>query len=376
MSVYGLDMLTLWLAAGLWLSSLRAALDHPLPVPPRPVADVAAAAAEGTPVPSPADLLSLPDEELARRVEADPASLGSLSIGAVGGGILVNPVPLPPEPGWTLIDPKGAFATSETVAFIRNAVGTVHELFSGTPAIGIGDISFQEGGRMKRHETHQSGRDVDFGFYYKAGPRTELAAGTEGNLDLPRNWALVRALLVRTDIETILLDFRIQRLLYTYALKIGEDKDWLGRVFQFVKGDPKAYIVHVAGHRTHYHVRFYNLTAQELGRRVRPMLVKLNKIKPPVYSVPHVIRNGETLGGIAARYGSSVRAIQQFNGLAGSLIRAGRTLRIPLKGVSAPLEGPLVVPPRPLPPSTPESLSAVSWNLAPGLSGEVIRNES
>ena len=365
-------MLTLWLAAGLWLSSLRAVLDHPSAVPVRPAAGVvdaapaASAASEGGAAPSsPTDLLALSDEDLASRAEADPASLGSLSIGSAGSGILVNPVSLPPEPGWKLMDPNGAFATSETSAFIRTAVGTVRELFPDTPAIAIWDISFREGGRMKIHATHQSGRDVDFGFYYKTGPRTDLAGGGQTNLDLPRNWALVRALLVRTDLETILLDLRIQRLLYAYALKIGEDKDWLGRVFQCVKGDPKAYIVHVPGHLTHYHVRFFNRTAQELGRRVQPLLVRLNKIKPPVYSIPHLIRNGETLGHIAARYGSSVRAIQQFNGLAGTLIRAGRTLRVPLKGVSAPPQEPVVVPPRPLPPSTPDSLSAVTWNPPP-----------
>ncbi|MEK6629150.1 MAG: hypothetical protein AABY89_00280, partial [Acidobacteriota bacterium] len=59
------------------------------------------------------------------------------------------------------------------------------------------------------------------------------APGTAANLDLPRNWALVRALITCTDVETILLDTRIQRLLYKYARSISEDKDWLDRVFQF-----------------------------------------------------------------------------------------------------------------------------------------------
>lgn len=373
MSAYGRIMLTLWLAAGIWLGFARAALDLVPPAGVQAPEGTAVAAGEGPPAASPADLLALPDEELLRRIQADSASLGSLSIGAPGGGILVNPVPLTSEPGWTLIDPNGAFSTSETAAFIRTAIGTVHELFPDTPAISIGDISFQAGGRMKRHLTHQSGRDVDFGFYYKTGYQAWYVAGTAANLDLPRNWALVRALLLRTDIETILLDTRIQRLLYAHALKIGEDKDWLDRVFQFVKGNAKARIVHVAGHRTHYHVRFFNRVAQELGRRVYPFLVQLDKIKPPVYSVPHYVRNGETLGHIAARYGVSVRAIQQFNGLAGTLIRAGRSLRIPLRGVSAPPMAPVVVPVRPLAPRTPASLAAVAWPSAADLYGEILR---
>jgi len=36
-------------------------------------------------------------------------------------------------------------------------------------------------------------------------------------------------------VETILLDTRIQRLLYKYALGIGEDKEWLDRLFHFAR---------------------------------------------------------------------------------------------------------------------------------------------
>jgi membrane-bound lytic murein transglycosylase D len=45
---------------------------------------------------------------------------------------------------------------------------------------------------------------------------------------------------------------------------------------------------------------------------------------------PHEIRSGENLGLIARRYGVSVEAIQQANGLQGHLIRAGKVLMIPL----------------------------------------------
>ncbi|MCX6559350.1 MAG: penicillin-insensitive murein endopeptidase [Candidatus Aminicenantes bacterium] len=365
-------MLTLWLAASCWLGLARAALDRLPAAPPVPPAGTAVAAVDAPAAPS-AFLLELPSEELFRRVESDAASLGSMSIGAPGGGILINPLLLTAEPGWTLIDPNGAYATSETVNFIRTAVATVHELFPATPAISIGDISTEKGGRMKRHATHQAGRDVDFGFYYKSGYSSWYVPGTAANMDLPRNWVFVRALLLRTDIETILLDIRVQRLLYAYALKIGEDKDWLDRVFQVGKGSAKALIIHVVGHRTHYHVRFYNRVAQELGRRVYPFLVQLDKIKPPVFTVPHLVRSGESLGLIAARYGSSVRAIQQTNGLSGTLIRAGRALRIPLRGVNAPPAAPVFVPARPLPSKTPEILAGVAWPTAIGLYGEALK---
>jgi len=359
----GRTMLSLWLAAGFWLGLIQ---DAALRVNPALLERPAAAASSELSAPafSPAAFLDLPDEELFKTVETDQASLGSISIGAPGGGILLNPVPLPEGLGWRPIAPDGAYGTTETIEFIRAAIGTVHELFPDTPAISIGDISFQAGGRMRRHITHQSGRDVDFGFYYKSGATSWYLPGTAANLDLARNWALVRALLLRTDIETILLDTRIQRLLYAHALQIGEDKDWLDRIFQFSRGNSKALIVHVSGHRTHYHVRFYNRVAQEIGRRVYPYLIKIDRIKPPVYTVGHLVRNGETLGHIARRYGVSVRAIQSQNGLSGTLIRAGRSLRIPRYGVRAPSIAPVVVPPRPVPPTTPDCLAAVAWPAA------------
>jgi len=68
---------------------------------------------------------------------------------------------------------------------------------------------------------------------------------------------------------------------------------------------------------------------------------------PQTYAPPkptylfHKVRPGETLSSIAQRYGVSVRAIQQENGLRGTFIRAGQTLRIPTaSGGSKPKPAP------------------------------------
>ena len=42
----------------------------------------------------------------------------------------------------------------------------------------------------------------------------------------------------------------------------------------------------------------------------------------------HKIRNGDTLGGIAARYGVSVKQLRNLNGIRGNNIRAGKTIRV------------------------------------------------
>jgi hypothetical protein len=353
----------LGLIAGLWLAVLPAVGGGGAPVTV-PEAGVATSADRepGSKSPdSPAALLELSDEELLQRIETDPGLLGSLSIGVPSRSILFNGVELPTNTRWTPAPNADRWATSETITAIETAVDTVYELFPDSPPVTIGDISAREGGHLKRHLTHQGGRDVDFGFYYLQSKGAWFAPGTATNLDVPRNWALVRALLTRTDVETILLDTRVQQVLYKYALNIGEDKAWLDHVFGFARGYRDAKIVHVAGHRTHYHVRFFNAVAQELGRRAHPLLVQMNIMSPPVYTVRHVVKTGQTIGQLAARYGTSVRAIQQANGLRTTQLRAGRAYTIPMRGSAAPKTEPVVVPQRMLPPSTPEALTAVTW---------------
>jgi penicillin-insensitive murein endopeptidase len=352
-------MLYFGILAGLALNAAVGVSAAPLPYPLPDDAPAAYVSSRDA-----ASFLEMNDDELMKLVENDPSTLGSLSIGTPASAILINPVKLPDDPLWEIMSLSQNWATTETVEAIRTVVGKVHEVFPDTPPIMIGDISDFAGGRLKRHASHQAGRDVDFGFYYKGGKLPYFANGTAATFDLPRNWALLRAIVTCTDVETVFLDTSIQRLLYGYARSIGEDKDWLDGIFQFVKGSSSAVVCYCRGHRNHYHVRFFNPIAQELGRRVYPMLVELHKIKPPVFSIPHVAQEGETLGYIAARYGSSVRAIQQYNGLATTQIRAGHTYRVPMRGVAAPKADPLLLPARRLSPLTPDAMSAAEWPLA------------
>lgn len=343
--------------AGLWLLmwpdvSTTPAVTFPLP-------ERVEARAEDI-VPSPAALLEADDDELMARIVADPGSLGSLSIGEAGSGLLFNPVAIPDDPRWVINGNAETWATTETIAGLEAGVGAVNELYPGTHRVRIGDCSDADGGRLKRHLSHQAGRDVDVGFYFTSGEAGHLVVGTAKNLDLPRNWALVRAWVTMADVDVILLDTRIQRLLYKYALSIGEDKDWLDRIFQFSRGYRDALVQHVRGHRNHYHVRFFNPVAQELGRRAYPLLVKAELMPPPIYTVRHVVRKGQTIGHLASRYGTSVRAIQHVNGLRTTLLRAGRAYRIPVKAAVAQ-PAPIVIPARLLPPSTPPALDAVTW---------------
>jgi penicillin-insensitive murein endopeptidase len=68
--------------------------------------------------------------------------------------------------------------------------------------------------------------------------------------------------------------------------------------------------------------------------------------------VRHVVKNGQTLGILARRYGTTVEAIQRANGLKGTFIKAKRVLNIPRPGQASapPRLAPPVIPPRRLPP--------------------------
>jgi nucleoid-associated protein YgaU len=50
---------------------------------------------------------------------------------------------------------------------------------------------------------------------------------------------------------------------------------------------------------------------------------------PAGNTVPHIVTKGDSLWGLAKRYGTSVEAIQAANGLSGINIQTGRTLQIP-----------------------------------------------
>lgn len=277
--------------------------------------------------------------------ERDPRALGPLSIGTPDAGLLLNPVLFPEGWYWTLRERDESWATDETIGFIVNAIEAVEARYPGSPRLVIGDLSNPRGGRIDRHRSHQTGRDADLGLYYRSGEPTTFRAARPKDLDAERTWAFVRALITESDVERIFIDRSLIRVLYDQALAEGEDRGWLADIFG--RSSEKGIIQHERRHKDHLHVRFYNRRAQEHGRIVYPVLVESGVAPPP--TVRHRMRSGETLGSVARRYGTSVTAIRQANGLKSTRVRAGRSYTIPIR--KAPVDsGPVTVPPRRLPP--------------------------
>ncbi len=94
---------------------------------------------------------------------------------------------------------------------------------------------------------------------------------------------------------------------------------------------------------------------------------------PPVERIPwqqHVVRNGETLGGISHRYHTDVDTLRQANDLRGTLIRAGQVLLIPTGG-RTPGSAPVIAGRGPATPTTtpapaPVAAGAKTYTVARG----------
>jgi murein endopeptidase len=284
-------------------------------------------------------------EALLVTAQVDPRALGPLSIGTPAAGLLLNPVPFLPGPLWEVRNPSESWATEETIDFVVTAIEAVEARYPGSPRLVIGDLSNPKGGRLNRHRSHQAGRDADIGFYFRRSDVDSFVAARKKDLDLPRTWGLVRALVTETDVERIFVDRTLIAVLYQQALAEGEDRSWLNDIFG--RTSEKGIIQHERRHKDHLHVRFYNAVAQEHGRIVYPVLVETGAAPPPM--VKHRVRTGETLGSLARRYGTSATAIRAANGLRSSQLRAGHSYTIPIRQ-TLPDTGPVVVPPRRLPP--------------------------
>jgi murein endopeptidase len=292
----------------------------------------------------------LSDEEIARRVAEDLSSLGAMSLGRPNAGAIVNAVQMPEGEHWELVTPYRSWATPETVGYLMAAIGKVNDQFSPSHKLYIGHLSREHGGPLRPHRSHQSGRDADLSYYYRLdrnpGWYQRASAYT---LDLPRTWALVRALVTETDVEYLFIDRSVQKLLKKHALEIGEDPAWLAQVFQLGSREPEPIIRHAWGHVTHIHVRFHNPQAQRLGARAYDALLAHKLIGPQFGYARYRATGGETLDAMAKRYGTTDEVIARANGLRNTRLRAGRVYSIPYRGrVRRVAE--VVVPPRRQPP--------------------------
>lgn len=187
------------------------------------------------------------------------------SVGKPHRGRLRNGVQLPRDPAYYRRRPSKAYGAQHAVDHTRAAILAVKHKVPGARRVAIGDLSSKRGGPISGHRSHQSGRDVDIGLYFKRDPSgypKEFAHASSGRLDLAANWALIESLAAASakagGPEYIFLDYRVQSRLYKYALDKGVSKKKLARIFQYPHGRRKreGLVRHESNHADHVHVRY------------------------------------------------------------------------------------------------------------------------
>ncbi len=187
------------------------------------------------------------------------------SIGSPQKGRLVNPTRLKSGTGYYLRRKERTYGTLETVTQVTEAIAAVRKTHPTVHRLAIGDLSSRHGGPLSGHRSHQSGRDIDIGLYYRKRPNgypAEFVPGSAENLDLAATWALVEKLAATAGkpggVETIFLDYSLQKALYTWARKHGVRRSTLRKVLQYPRGRwaDEGIVHHFPNHIDHLHVRF------------------------------------------------------------------------------------------------------------------------
>jgi hypothetical protein len=177
------------------------------------------------------------------------------SIGAPWSGRLQSPARFEGGERLHVRRPWRTYATKTTVSFIRRAIRDVYEVHPKAHVLAIGDFSAETGGRITHHASHQSGRDVDIGLFYKKPPKgypQDFVSATPETIAPGPMWTLLSSLARTADedggVQVIFLDRKLGDAIYQWAVKRGVSQQRLERVFRLLRHIPK--------HDDHLHVRF------------------------------------------------------------------------------------------------------------------------
>jgi LysM repeat protein len=208
-----------------------------------------------------------------------PASY-SQSVGLPNKGKLLYGVRLPTNRAYRIRDRDRAWGTEETVESTAAAFEAVRKAYPRAPRVMVHDISHRQGGWMRGHHSHQSGRDLDIAYYQLncKGPCTFRPVGSR-QLDVQRQWKLFEYWLRRNQVEAIFMDYRLQKVLYHHAKRKGATREQLLRWFQYPngRGSVLGVIRHYRKHADHAHVRFACHRSDRRCRSFRPLLTQFRE---------------------------------------------------------------------------------------------------
>lgn len=185
----------------------------------------------------------------------------SESVGVPWCGHIAGARQLGRHPAYVLRNPARSWATASTITRLRRGFDHMQRRHRRAPRVRVHDLSLRHGGAIDDHRSHQSGRDVDITYYRRRGCGRNgcpLEDVDPGDLDVRRQWALLRTWLERDELEAVYIDYALQRPLYREARRRGATRAQLRRWFQFPRGRRarEGVVRHFPHHRDHLHARF------------------------------------------------------------------------------------------------------------------------
>lgn len=183
----------------------------------------------------------------------------SESVGRPYDGRLVNGEKLPDGPGYQYGRRSNVYATNETITLLIESFGKVIQKYPGGPLIVVGNLSQRKGGKFGPHASHQSGRDVDIGYFHKKKlqPVKKLMKTNAKNIDARKTWFLIQTFLDTGKVKYMFVNHGLQKVLYNHLKKRRFKQSYIDRIFQYPrKSGGGGIIQHSDGHDDHMHIRF------------------------------------------------------------------------------------------------------------------------
>lgn len=245
------------------------------------------------------------------RALPDLAYPHSVALGKPDRGALQRPAKLLPSRHFTVREGHN-YGTQELIDVLNAAGESVHQQHGLSPQLHVGDISLRDGGPFPPHWSHQSGCDVDLGYYLKKKhDHTTMGLATRRRLDVERTWTFLESMLLTGQIEYIFSDRTLIPLLYREAKRRdlytqGELNLWFG--------SGKGVIRHLGGHRDHLHIRIRPTASLEaiadFVHHEGQYAIRRLLDRRPVFANVGLHDNWTTL---ANRYGVGLDRLKRFN---------------------------------------------------------------
>lgn len=193
------------------------------------------------------------------------AFVSGQSIGKPWRGQLRKPARLADGKGFRIRRSWRTYGATHVVGYVTRALTEIHKKYPKAHVLAVGDLSEKGGGRISDHHSHQTGRDIDIGLFYKrkpAGYPDAFVNATESNLDCEKTLGALERFAASNGkpggVKMIFLDFGVQGILVRWARDHGWDDDRLERLFQFPhgRGSSDGIVRHEPNHADHFHVRY------------------------------------------------------------------------------------------------------------------------